>query len=297
MPTRHSPDVVIIGAGVVGAACAYYAARSGLTVAVVDRGPVAGGTTGAGEGNLLVSDKEAGPELDLALLGALGEHPRAGDLELSRHTRVARATVQSRLRRLTEAGVVVDWQPTVDAAAAGFPVQAYVTLEIAQGALDEVALHLEAIPQVLEASVVAVPDERWDERPLACVVLKEGEQVTVEELREFLSEHVARWQRARAESHGLQRRREPHLVEHVEAVVARGAIGPERHADAAASHLDDRRQSRAELQVRPGAVHHLDGALRHQRLLRVRHPDAVRRAQARARQPGCGQILQVRLAP
>ncbi|MEU9715403.1 FAD-binding oxidoreductase [Streptomyces sp. NPDC047976] len=61
-------DVVIIGAGVVGAACAYYASRSGLSVAVVDRGPVAGGTTGAGEGNLLVSDKPAGPELDLALL-------------------------------------------------------------------------------------------------------------------------------------------------------------------------------------------------------------------------------------
>lgn len=88
MPKRHSPspshepsrqpssrpsrplDVVIIGAGVVGAACAYYAARAGLCVAVVDRGPVAGGTTGAGEGNLLVSDKEAGPELDLALLSA-----------------------------------------------------------------------------------------------------------------------------------------------------------------------------------------------------------------------------------
>ncbi|WP_405437763.1 FAD-binding oxidoreductase [Streptomyces avidinii] len=68
MLKRHSLDVVIIGAGVVGAACAYYAARAGLSVAVVDRGPVAGGTTGAGEGNLLVSDKEAGPELDLALL-------------------------------------------------------------------------------------------------------------------------------------------------------------------------------------------------------------------------------------
>ncbi|GHI03954.1 oxidoreductase [Streptomyces cellostaticus] len=52
----------------VGAACAYYAARSGLHVTVIDRGPVAGGTTGAGEGNLLVSDKEPGPELDLALL-------------------------------------------------------------------------------------------------------------------------------------------------------------------------------------------------------------------------------------
>ncbi|MFF3731205.1 hypothetical protein ACFYXM_13035 [Streptomyces sp. NPDC002476] len=34
---------------------------------MVDRGPVAGGTTGAGEGDLLVSDKEPGPELDLAL--------------------------------------------------------------------------------------------------------------------------------------------------------------------------------------------------------------------------------------
>ncbi|WP_354643413.1 NAD(P)/FAD-dependent oxidoreductase [Kitasatospora camelliae] len=68
MLKRSSHDVVVIGAGVVGAACAYYASLAGLRVAVVDRGPVAGGTTGAGEGNLLVSDKEPGPELDLALL-------------------------------------------------------------------------------------------------------------------------------------------------------------------------------------------------------------------------------------
>ncbi|WP_406002697.1 NAD(P)/FAD-dependent oxidoreductase [Streptomyces sp. NBC_00829] len=70
MPRGKSPDVVVIGAGVIGAACAYYAARSGLTVTVIDRGPVAGGTTGAGEGNLLVSDKGPGPELELALLSA-----------------------------------------------------------------------------------------------------------------------------------------------------------------------------------------------------------------------------------
>ncbi|MFG1946654.1 NAD(P)/FAD-dependent oxidoreductase [Nonomuraea sp. NPDC048826] len=62
------PDVIVVGAGVVGAACAYYAARAGLDVTVLDRGPVAGGTTGAGEGNVLVSDKEPGPELDLAVL-------------------------------------------------------------------------------------------------------------------------------------------------------------------------------------------------------------------------------------
>nr|WP_309056496.1 FAD-binding oxidoreductase [Streptomyces sp.] len=67
---REVPDVIVVGAGMVGAACAFHAARAGLTVTVVDRGAVAGGTTGAGEGNLLVSDKEPGPELELALLSA-----------------------------------------------------------------------------------------------------------------------------------------------------------------------------------------------------------------------------------
>lgn len=71
---------MVIGAGVVGAACAYYASLAGLSVAVVDRGPVAGGTTGAGEGNLLVSDKEPGPELDLALLSAGLWRELAGEL-------------------------------------------------------------------------------------------------------------------------------------------------------------------------------------------------------------------------
>ncbi|MEV6382803.1 FAD-binding oxidoreductase [Streptomyces sp. NPDC051773] len=68
MTERLTCDVVVVGAGMVGAACALYAARTGLDVVVVDRGPVAGGTTGAGEGNVLVSDKEPGPELALALL-------------------------------------------------------------------------------------------------------------------------------------------------------------------------------------------------------------------------------------
>jgi glycine/D-amino acid oxidase-like deaminating enzyme len=80
-------DVVVIGAGVVGAACAYYCAEAGLRVAVVDRGPVAGGTTSGGEGNILVSDKEPGAELDLALLSVrlwseLGERFGAGSFEM-----------------------------------------------------------------------------------------------------------------------------------------------------------------------------------------------------------------------
>lgn len=75
-------DVVIVGAGMVGAACAYFCARAGLDVIVVDRGSVAAGTTGAGEGNILVSDKELGPELELALWSArLWRELASGDVE------------------------------------------------------------------------------------------------------------------------------------------------------------------------------------------------------------------------
>ncbi|HEV2450792.1 MAG TPA: FAD-dependent oxidoreductase, partial [Streptosporangiaceae bacterium] len=60
-------DAVIIGAGIVGAATAASLAAGGRRVCVIDRaGPLAG-TTAAGEGNLLVSDKLPGPELALAL--------------------------------------------------------------------------------------------------------------------------------------------------------------------------------------------------------------------------------------
>ncbi|MFF0494986.1 Lrp/AsnC family transcriptional regulator [Nocardia aobensis] len=90
-------------------------------------------------------------ELDLAILTAMHEYQKAGVLELSRRTRVARATVQSRIARMEEAGVIASYDPQVDVTAAGFDVQAFVSLEIAQGALDAVTTDLEAIPGVLEA--------------------------------------------------------------------------------------------------------------------------------------------------
>jgi D-hydroxyproline dehydrogenase subunit beta len=80
-------DVVVVGAGAVGAACAYFMARAGLRVHVVERGAIASGTSSACEGNLLVSDKEAGPELDLALysrsvwIDELAEHGRKWEFE------------------------------------------------------------------------------------------------------------------------------------------------------------------------------------------------------------------------
>ncbi len=61
------PRVVIVGAGIIGSACARSLARRGADVVVLDRGAAAGETSASGEGNLLVSDKAPGPELELAL--------------------------------------------------------------------------------------------------------------------------------------------------------------------------------------------------------------------------------------
>ncbi|NNN00994.1 MAG: long-chain fatty acid--CoA ligase [Acidimicrobiaceae bacterium] len=50
-----------------------------------------------------------------------------------------------------------------------------------------------AHPAVFEAAVVAVPDDKWTERPLCCVVLRPGMSATPEELRDFLAQRVAKW--------------------------------------------------------------------------------------------------------
>jgi fatty-acyl-CoA synthase len=49
-------------------------------------------------------------------------------------------------------------------------------------------------PDVLEASVIGVPDPRWDERPLACVVCKPGCDTDAAVLAAYLANHVAKWQ-------------------------------------------------------------------------------------------------------
>lgn len=68
MTTGAGYRAVVIGAGIIGAACAHELAGAGIGVVVVDRGEVGSGTTSRGEGNILVSDKGPGPELELALL-------------------------------------------------------------------------------------------------------------------------------------------------------------------------------------------------------------------------------------
>ena len=58
----------------------------------------------------------------------------------------------------------------------------------------ELENHLMAHPDLVEASVIGVPDARWGERPLACVVLKTSSSVDAATLAEFLAAHVAKWQ-------------------------------------------------------------------------------------------------------
>lgn len=64
-----SADAIVVGAGICGAAAAFFLQERGLDVLVLERSAVAEGTTGVGEGNVLVCDKPPGPERELALLG------------------------------------------------------------------------------------------------------------------------------------------------------------------------------------------------------------------------------------
>ncbi|HKA04404.1 MAG TPA: long-chain fatty acid--CoA ligase, partial [Acidimicrobiales bacterium] len=58
----------------------------------------------------------------------------------------------------------------------------------------ELENELMAHPKIAEAAVIGVRSEKWSERPLACVVLKPGEEMTSDEVLEFLRPNVARWQ-------------------------------------------------------------------------------------------------------
>lgn len=136
---RSSSEVVVVGAGVVGAAVALFCARAGLGVTVLERGAPGSGTSSAGEGNLLVSDKEQGPELDLALLShrlwhqELAEHAGRWELEAKGGLVVARDEASlAGLRTLTlrqrAAGVrahdidvaeLLEREPLVDPTVAG----------------------------------------------------------------------------------------------------------------------------------------------------------------------------------
>ena len=107
--------------------------------------------------------------LDARLIELLTAEPRLGMLECSRRLGVARGTVQARLDRLQERGVIIGFGPEVEPAAIGFAVTAFVTLQIRQsGGHDPVAARLAAIPEVLEVHTITGPAD------LLCRVVGRG---------------------------------------------------------------------------------------------------------------------------
>ncbi|GAB3658530.1 Lrp/AsnC family transcriptional regulator [Nocardioides korecus] len=101
-------------------------------------------------------------QLDRNLLELFAAEPRVGVLEASRRLGVARGTVQARLDRLQATGVVTGWGPDLDPRAMGYPVTAFLTLEIRQGrGHDLVARHLAAIPEVIEAHTITGAGDMW----------------------------------------------------------------------------------------------------------------------------------------
>jgi DNA-binding Lrp family transcriptional regulator len=88
--------------------------------------------------------------LDARLIRALCDIPRAGVMELARQLGVARGTVQARLDKLQQRGIISGFDPDLDLRAMGYEVLAFVSLEIAQGRLGDVGQHLREIPEVLE---------------------------------------------------------------------------------------------------------------------------------------------------
>lgn len=93
--------------------------------------------------------------LDRRLLALLHRRPQIGVLGASRTLGVARGTVQARLERLVRRGIITTFAPQLDPAAMGYPVSAFCTLEIDQGAGSEpVVEHLAGIPEVLEVHTI-----------------------------------------------------------------------------------------------------------------------------------------------
>ncbi|NLU83383.1 Lrp/AsnC family transcriptional regulator [Rhodococcus sp. HNM0569] len=80
----------------------------------------------------------------------LSRNARTGIVELASALGVARNTVQARLRRLEDAGLLRGYRPELDLAGIGITVQAFVALTLDQGRLQDVVDALTAIPEVLE---------------------------------------------------------------------------------------------------------------------------------------------------
>jgi DNA-binding Lrp family transcriptional regulator len=125
-------------------------------------------------------------DLDHRLIALLREEPRLGLMEASRRLGVARGTVQARLAKLEERGVVRGYGPDVDPARLGYPVLAFVFLQIAQGRLKEAVSVLASTAEVLEATATSGPSD------LLCRVVAQDTEHLQEIVNRLLSNNAIR---------------------------------------------------------------------------------------------------------
>jgi DNA-binding Lrp family transcriptional regulator len=105
--------------------------------------------------NMTTREPRSIDPLDAALIELLAAEPRMGVLGSSGRLGSARGTVQARLDRMRDRGVITGYGPDVDPVALGYEVTAFITLEIRQaGGHDPVAERLAAIPEVLEVHTI-----------------------------------------------------------------------------------------------------------------------------------------------
>ena len=138
-------------------------------------------------------------ELDARLIQELRENPRVGLLEISRRLEVARGTVQARLAKLEQRGVITGYGPEVEPEAMGYPILALVLLDLAQGRLTEAVEALAGVPEVLEADAVSGPHDI-----IARVVARDTEH-----LQEIVNRLVASPAIERSTSHIVLSRQVP----------------------------------------------------------------------------------------
>ncbi len=97
--------------------------------------------------------------LDEQLLALLRARPRIGLVEAARVLGVARGTVQARLDKLLRTGIVTGYGPDVDVRRLGFPILAFVSVELQQGRLDEAIAVLREVPEVMEVHGTTGPED------------------------------------------------------------------------------------------------------------------------------------------
>jgi DNA-binding Lrp family transcriptional regulator len=123
---------------------------------------------------------------DADIVELLQTEHRIGLVEIARRTGMARGTVQARLTKLIEAGAIRDFGPRIEPPAIGYPVLAFVFLEISQGRLAEAVEALESIPEVLEAYGTTGP------RDLLCRVVARSNEHLQEIVNTILHEPSVR---------------------------------------------------------------------------------------------------------